>query len=276
MIANNENGTVDPLKEDTRVKFVFNDLTYYINPPSAEAIRKSEWHHAKVYNEAVAEGVYTSHEMEGLLKGRGLLGEEYERELSVSRSHLQDALMRLELANLDPDTEDEELEKIALEVARARDDLYRLNLRFTNPMNTTCEKLAEDAKIDFIISSVIVDASGKKVWPTYADYMNDTNFNFILTAKTQVYLWLQGIDGDILNKIPENVVFKRIDEKRKEKVQTALDEITKAIATANESENMSTPLLEESMSSEDGNSKKKTKKKKQSKEEDAQISDIAG
>lgn len=256
----------DPIKDDTRKTFEHSGKKYFINPPSSEVVRKSEWHHAKVYNEAVAEGVYTAHEMEELLRRRGLIGAEYDKEIVAARASLQESLVRLELANLEPDIQDDILEEIAIEVSKARDELYKLNLRYSNPMNTTCEKLAEDAKVDYIISAVVVDEHGNRVWPTYVDFMNDTDVNFVVTAKTQVYLWLQGIDSDMFTKVPEHMVFKKLDEKRKVRVQKALDDIQKSIEDV---ENAQAAINEEAAAKEAAASKEETtvKKKRKKKEE---------
>ena len=89
--------------------------------------------------------------------------------------------------------------------------------------------------------------------------MNDTDVNFVVNAKTRVYLWLQGLDSDMFSKVPENIVFKKLDEKRKVRVQKALDDIQKSMQEVANIEEMMAPEEEEAAAPKVKKSKKNKK-----------------
>ena len=47
---------------------------YFLGIPSAENIRQADWEHAKTYNRALKEGVFTTSEMMTILENRNIAG----------------------------------------------------------------------------------------------------------------------------------------------------------------------------------------------------------
>jgi hypothetical protein len=62
------------MSERRSFEFVGEDgtVTYYLGLPSAEQIRKADWHYSKIYNKALVEGVATEAEMLDILKSRNI------------------------------------------------------------------------------------------------------------------------------------------------------------------------------------------------------------
>lgn len=218
---------------DGRREFVFEDgdniTTYFIADPSGAEIRKADWHYAKVFNEALADGLPTEAQMLDILTQRGLLSEEYTKQLEKVKLDLAAALFRLE--NSSAETTDEEQEDLALEVSRLRDELLRLNHKINGPLGNTCENLATDARNEYMTSRIVEKKDGSKLWETFDDYLNEENNALVLKCRFEVMAWLNGLDSDFLEKMPEQVALQRLGEKR---LQETLDAARKKLQEASD------------------------------------------
>lgn len=187
---------------------------YFIADPSGEDVRKADWNYAKIFNSALADGFPTQAQMIDILTERGILSEEYSRKLEKAKIDLAAALYRLE--NMADEMTDEEREDLALETARLRDEFFRLNQKVNSPMGNTCENLAEDARNEYITSRVVQNKDGTRVWKSYEDYLSEENQVFVHKCRFEVMAWLNGIESDFIEKMPEQVALRRIAEKRLE------------------------------------------------------------
>lgn len=216
---------------------------YYLETPSAEQIRKSEWHYSKIYNKALLEGVATESEMVDILTKRGIYGPEYEK-------HLDDLRVKVavRIAEAQNETDSETKRKLAREAEELRDELFRWNQRITGPLSNTCERMAEDAKMEYLTSVFVKDEKGNLVWDSYDDFLAEENQALSMMARYQVLLLLQGLDEDFLEQTPEKKILREL----------ALEE---AELKAQEAEKKETPKLKsaEADSVEDKPKKKTTK-----------------
>ena len=177
--------------------------TYNIADPTSEAIRKADWHYAKVYNEALMDGVTTQAEMAELLQKRGITGDKYDKEGYELRTRLED---RIGVMNEESDIVKKKL--FAIEVASIRETIFNHNQKLNGPLSNTCERMAEDARVEFLTSTVVEDLQGKKLWGTFDSYRNDPDRKLTSQAKFEVMLWLQGLESNFLEQVPENIVLK--------------------------------------------------------------------
>jgi len=201
---------------DVRREFTLEDdkgniTSYYIADPSGEDIRKADWNYAKVFNQALADKIPTHAQMLEILKERGVLSEEYQRSVEKTKIDLAAALFRLE--HMAPD-QDEENEALAMETARLRDELFRLNQRLNGPLQNSCENMAEDSKNEYLTSRVIQFKDGKRIWNTFDDYLREPNTQLTVKCRFEVMLWLQGLDSNFMEKAPEHKVLRDLAEKR--------------------------------------------------------------
>lgn len=248
----------DELRDDTRRSFTLDDKTYYINTPSSEAIRKADWHYSKVYNEAMASGILTQSEMEEILRVRGMLGDEYKSELSRTSSELEDKIVELELARAS-NADDSLIKDLAISVGRIRSRLFELNQRLNRPMSNTCEGRAEDERIDFLVSHMVENKDGSKTWPgdpkknqsPYEQFIAEPNRQLTLKSKYEVMLWMQGLDSDFFNKVPETIALVELESKNTALLAEAMKRLKKEDAPE---------VAEIPEVSEETKSKKKTKK----------------
>jgi hypothetical protein len=218
-MAEATNAKQDAVKQvlDNRRSFIFEspdgkEEMYYIADPSGEDIRKADWNYSKVFNQAMADGFPTQAQMLEVLKQRGIISEDYSSEVEQTRVNLAAALYRLD--TLPEDESDAEKEGLALEIAEFRDTLFRLNQRVNGPLGNTCENLAEDARTEYLTSRIIQNKDGKRTWPVFEDYLNESRPGLCVKSRFEVMLWLQGLDSNFLENTPEQTALRSLAQKR--------------------------------------------------------------
>ena len=202
---------------DRRREFIFEPQNgepehYFIADPSGEDVRKADWQYSKIFNQALADGFPTQAQMVDVLKERGIISDDYTKEVEQTRIELATALFRLD--NLLPDATDFDREQTAIEVAALRDKLFRLNQRVNGPLANTCENLAEDARIEFLTSRIIQKQDGIRVWKDFETYRATDNTPLTVKSRFEVMLWLQGLESNFLEKTPEQETLRDVAKRR--------------------------------------------------------------
>ena len=215
--------------DTNRRNFDLDGQTYYINQPTAADIRDSDWNYSKTYSKSLIEGIYTSSEMRDILKKRGIIGPEYDKRAQELADMLEDALTNMYTLNVD-----DKRKEAAVEAERIRNEIFQWNHRLNGPMSNTCEQMADDAKLEFLTSRIIASDKDELVWKDYDAFLNDSNPILPSRAKFEVMLYLQGLDSDFLDQVPEAVVLKDIEDKENtpepvEEVETVMADEVKDI-----------------------------------------------
>jgi len=227
-------------------------LTYHILAPSANDIREADWQYSKVYTRSLTEGITTSAEMMDILRRRSIVGSEFEQRAIELTRILNQKILQLQTAeNIDQKRE------LAIEVAQARDELFQWNQRLNGPMSNTCENLADDARLEYLTSCMVVNSDAERIWKDYDSYLKERSNSKALRARYEVMLYLQGLESDFLEKTPEAQAMKDVERellKRAEEAALAL----KAI----EEENKQTSDITEEVVTEEAPKPKKARKKK--------------
>jgi len=208
--VNKEERALQEIFEDKR-SFVMEDGTkFYIESPTADEVRQADWHYSKTYNEAFLAGVTTLAQMEEILEDRKILGPEFEKKREELEITLNEKLAALEAA------EDVQVKKELIDqVEAARAALYTHNRKASSPLSNTCEQLVSDARLEYLTAHMIVDESGNRVWSGYEDYKTTDKPGLAIRARYEIMLYLQGYDSDFLEKIPEAIARKELEEAEK-------------------------------------------------------------
>ena len=197
-------------------QFEHNGKTYYIEAPSAIAVRESDWAYSKVYTKALTEGIPTSSEMVDILKKRGIIGPEYDRRAQELATMLDDTLIKM------VNTEDEDEKRmLALKASDLRNEIFLWNQRFNGPLANTCEHMADEARLESLTSFIVVDEEGNRVWNSYDEFLTSGDSALASTAKLEVMLYLQGLESDFLDKVPEAETLRELESKDKPKPKKA-------------------------------------------------------
>lgn len=183
------------------------DATFYITSPTAEDIRGADWEYSKSFTKSLVAGITTTAEMTDILMRRGIIGPEFEKRSNELAAELSNKIEALNKA-----INSQEKAELAYKVATARDELFQWNQRLSAPLGNTCEQIAEDSRIEYITSRLIVDEKGKRVWDKFEDYLTEKEQSLAQQARFQVMLYLQGLESDFLEHTPEAMAMKELEE----------------------------------------------------------------
>jgi len=199
------------------------EKTYYISIPTADDVRGADWQYSKTYTKSLVEGITTSAEMMDILMRRGVIGPEFEQR----QKELTD-ILSVKVESLRNSDNIDEKQQIALEVAATREELFNWNQRLNGPMANTCEQMADDSRLEYLTSRMVQEAGGNKVWDDYSDFLTEKNQALAMRSRFEVMLYLQGLESDFLEKTPEAMAIKEIEEEIQTKASEALAELEKA------------------------------------------------
>jgi len=202
--------------EDKRSFIGPNDTEYFVVAPNANDIREADWNYSIIYTRSLTEGITTSAEMMDILRRRGIVGPEFEQRAIELTTQLNEKIWALEVAESIDDKRD-----LAVEVAEARDELFQWNQRLNGPMANTCEQLADDARLEYLTSSMVETAEGGRVWDSYESYLQENNQALALKSRFEIMLYLQGLESDFLEKTPEAQAMKEVETDILEKAEEA-------------------------------------------------------
>ena len=179
---------------------------YFIAPPNASNIREADWQYSRIYTKSLTEGITTSAEMMDILRRRGIVGPEFEQRAAELTTGLNEKIMALGMSD-----DLDEKRDLAVEVAEARDELFQWNQRLNGPMANTCEQLADDSRLEYLTSCMIVDEDNNRIWETYDEYIREKDQTLSLKSRFEVMLYLQGLEPDFLEKTPEAMAMKEVE-----------------------------------------------------------------
>lgn len=229
--------------------------TYYIAPPNAKAIREADWTYSKTYTKCLLEGIPTAAEMQDILTRRGVIGSDFDQRTSELTEELHFKIIAL--ANT---TDNDVKRDLAIDVAEAREKLFLWQQRLNGPMNNTCEQISEDAKLESLISAMVIDSNDSNVWDSTDDYMNEQNQALAREARFQIMVYFQGMDPDFLEKTPEALALREVEDDLLRQAQEA-DKLKEALSIE-EKVNDETTVVSKS--------KKKAKTKTKTKTDDTE------
>jgi len=204
-----------------------NDTEYFVVAPNANDIREADWNYSRTYTRSLTEGITTSAEMMDILRRRGIVGPEFEQRATELTAQLNEKIWALEVAETMEAKRD-----LAVEVAEARDELFQWNQRLNGPMANTCEQLADDARLEFLTSSMVVNDKDERVWDNYDSYLQEKNQALALKSRFEIMLYLQGLESDFLEKTPEAQAMKEVETD----IMSKAAEATKALEAVMEEE----------------------------------------
>jgi len=171
-----------------------------------------------------------------ILKKRNIIGDDYDRIGDDLRVSLAEKIVQMEREN-----DREERMKLALEVADLREEVFQWNQRLSSPLASTCENMANDARVEFITSAVVQDADGNRLWEDFEAYRGEKNLALQTKARFEVMLWLEGVESDFLEKAPENMVLKELMDADKLEASAPSEEMLEATKDSEEEEAVEEP-----------------------------------
>jgi hypothetical protein len=192
--------------EDVRSFIGPDEKEYKVVAPNANDIREADWNYSRTFTRSLTEGITTSAEMMDILRRRGIVGPEFEQRAAELTAQLNQAIWDLEISDDMAEKRDQ-----AVKVAELRDELFQWNQRLNGPMANTCEQLADDARLEYLTSCMVVNDKGDRVWDDYESYLKEKNQALALKSRFEIMLYLQGLDSDFLEKTPEAQAMREVE-----------------------------------------------------------------
>jgi len=173
-------------------EFKFNDKVLKMVKPSPKVIREAKMENTKSFTEAIKRGIYTKKKLELVLKSG---------EINVIEDYIIKRTELLNQYNLAKDQSEltnspEELETYANLLTIYKQRVIQEDLSMNNVFANTADQIAEEDKINFLTSELIVDEFGNKLWKSTEDFLNDNNFELLELCKYQVICWTYGLSPD--------------------------------------------------------------------------------
>jgi len=243
------------VEEEKRIFLGPDDKEYHVVAPNANDIREADWNYSRTFTRSLTEGITTSAEMMDILRRRGIVGPEFEQRAAELTAQLNQKIWDLDVAEAMDTKRD-----LAVEVAEARDELFQWNQRLNGPMANTCEQLADDARLEYLTSCMVVNSDGERVWDSYDNYLKEKNQALALKARFEIMLYLQGLDSDFLEKTPEAQAMKEVESDILDKAAEAAKALEAVMAEEEQ---------EKSVTKKRGPKKRKAVAKKTTKKEES-------
>jgi len=193
------------------------NVTYYIDTPTAEDIRGADWQYSKLYTKCLMEDIPTSSEMVDILTRRGIIGTEFEQRANELSRNLS-----LAITTLDACDDVNQKRRLAIDVHNAREELFQWNQRLNGPMNNTAEQMSDDARLEYLTSAIVKNDKLERIWPIYDNYLKEKNQALALKARFEVMLYLQGLNSDFLEQTPEAKAIREVESDLLEKASATL------------------------------------------------------
>lgn len=227
------------------------ESNYYIVSPTAEDIRGADWEYSKAYTKSLVAGITTTAEMTDILMRRGIIGPEFEQRSNELSTELVNKISALNNAK-----NSEEKAELAVQVAMAREELFQWNQRLNAPLGNTCEQISDDSRLEFLTSRLIVDATGKKVWKDFDEYLTEKEQSLSQQSRFEIMLYLQGLSSDFLDNTPEAIAMKELEA---EATKAVMEEIAELVIEEKSNDSL-VDLVEEASTDDKVKIKKATKK----------------
>ena len=192
--------------EEKRTFLGPDEKEYHVVAPNANDIREADWNYSRTFTRSLTEGITTSAEMMDILRRRGIVGPEFEQRAMELTTNLNEKIWALDTTETMNDKRD-----LAVEVAEARDELFQWNQRLNGPMANTCEQLADDARLEYLTSCMVVSSDDERVWDNYEGYLQEKNQALALKSRFEIMLYLQGLESDFLEKTPEAQAMREVE-----------------------------------------------------------------
>lgn len=197
--------------KSTRIvsEFKNDEKIYRMLKPSSSIMREAKFIYSRVFTQAIKDGLFTKRKLESVLKGGDVdVIEDYNRRRNELVRLYTDTREMAE-ANNNP----EQVESLVSLMAVYRDRIIQEDLSMNSTFANTAEQLAEDDRMNYLISQLIVDENDKKVWNSLEEFLQDNRYEFVEQCRYHVTCWSYSMDPELsgINEIEKGLLKKAQD-----------------------------------------------------------------
>jgi len=213
-----EAATVKPAAEETERAFTWVDSTgksqeLVIRRPTAEEIQASDWEYARVFNEAIAEGIMPRAALISMLKDRGINFEKEDQEITIMQSELDTLVGDLEEAR--KNQAKEKVSDLKDDIAALRQKVIERRTAVSDYTRSSAESLANEARDLFVLATVIEQnkepyfkaSNSSNLRLAMKERLKKINKTEYMTLKMQASFefmtFANGLSSNFMEKFPE-------------------------------------------------------------------------
>jgi hypothetical protein len=176
----------------------------YLRNPTVEETQEAGFIYSKDFNKAVINGIETQEVLTKQLVDKGILEDVSKPDAEVN--NLRRELVKKEalLAKYDKNNKSKQAKKIATDLADTRDAIFDIELKRREYLSNSAESKAEDSRNNFLISRIAFSAEDdERIWPTYRDFLNETNLALVATVTYEFITFSYGLSSNYMFEFPE-------------------------------------------------------------------------
>ena len=193
--------------------------------PSQKVLQEAAFQYSKAFSKGLREGLLTNAEAEKIVKERGLWGAEKLKEIAEIEEEI-DLKERILVDKEKEKLSDNVALEIAYELATLRDKKFNLQRPIQSIYNNTAESRAEEIRIEFLTSNCIINPKDNKIFfKNHDDFLDMADGPAARESVYQLMTFMNGLDANFLEKLPEAPYIK----KEQEKILKKLEEDTKKL-----------------------------------------------
>ncbi len=159
----------------------------------------------EAYNKALSEGLYTTKDLEKIIRERGIFTEEDEKKIEKLESQLEGQEILL-AKTIVVKAKQDRLKEI---ISRLRSEIHALLSKKTSTLMMSVEAKAEEERSFFLCWASVYDHdTGKLYWSTYNDLLKETNLLFKDVVLLEFLKFGRGIITEIVRFIARSSLWR--------------------------------------------------------------------
>lgn len=192
-------------------------LKLRLRMPTTDEMNWAEWEYAKVFNNAISEGIRPRSALISILIDNGINIDEMQREADDITSQIFQKETELMQARNEKDKE--KVNQIKEELSNLRESLFRKNAVIRDYLRQSAESKAEESRDAFLMANILEYADGpnkgqpyykaisreprKAAKERYQKYLDDKDFIFKMKVSVEYMTFINGLPSDFMDKFPE-------------------------------------------------------------------------
>ena len=210
--------------------------------PKIDFINKIDIKKAGIISEAIREGAMTKSECQKIIKEKGIITEEMEKE----KEDIFRSIGKIETMLKKESLPLAKGKKLAKEITGLRQRILEINEGANEIVNLCAEEVAERICMQYYTAGcTIYEETGEKYFDGYEDYVEKSNSDTAIRALVEMIYLSMDLESDYINNLPENEYLLK-KEKNTKKVKESKEKILELESKIEDDENHQSDEKEDS------------------------------
>lgn len=201
-MSNKEKRLEVEMEDGSKVKLL-------IKKPSSQLLSKAQKLGAKVWTDAVREGLFTKLSLQEFMRNQGIWDDNKESRQASITSNIQRLEREIALGVNGKKLKVSEGKAKALELRRLRNQLRELISERIGLEGNTAEGLSDNAKFNYLVSTCTYYENGEKVYKNLEDYEERSDDELAFSAAAALGEIVYNLDKSYEESLPENQFLKK-------------------------------------------------------------------